>query len=52
MIEEIARIYADSSSVKFDCGEIIIIGNGEFRAISGKVDGFILYVDTLQYETE
>ncbi len=50
MIEEIARIYADSSSVKFDCGEIIIIGNGEFRAISGKVDGFILYADTLQYE--
>lgn len=26
----------------------LIIGNGEFRASSGKVDGFILYADTLQ----
>ena len=27
-----------------------MIGNGEFRASSGKVDGFILYADTLRYE--
>lgn len=30
--------------------DVAIIGNGEFRASSGKVDGFILYADTLQYE--
>ena len=34
----------------FFYGYICIIGNGEFRASSGKVDGFILYADTLQYE--
>ena len=34
----------------FVCGNVAIIGNGEFRALSGKVDGFILYADTLRYE--
>ena len=37
-------------SVTFVCGDVAIIGNGEFRASSGKVDGFILYADTLRYE--
>ena len=32
------------------CGNVAVIGNGEFRALSGKVDGFILYADTLRYE--
>ena len=50
MIEAIMRIHTNSSSVTFECGDVAIIGNGEFRASSGKVDGFILYADTLQYE--
>ena len=50
MIEAITRIYTNSSSVTFECGDVAIIGNGEFWALSGKVDGFILYADTLQYE--
>ena len=50
MIEAITRIYTNSSSVTFDCSGVTIIGNGEFWASSGKVDGFILYADTLHYE--
>ena len=50
MIEAIMKVHATSSSVIFECGNIAIIGNGEFRASSGKVDGFILYADTLRYE--
>ena len=50
MIETIMKIHTTSSSVTFECGNAAIIGNGEFRASSGKVDGFILYADTLQYE--
>ena len=50
MIKTIIKIYTNSSTVKFDCDGIIIIGKGEFKAISGKIDGFILYADTLQYE--
>ena len=50
MIEAITRIYTNSSSVTFECGDVAIIGNGEFRALSGRVDGFILYAGTLQYE--
>lgn len=50
MIEAITRIHTTSSSVTFECGEAVILGDGEFRASSGKVDGFILYGDTLQYE--
>ena len=49
MIEAIIKIHT-TSSVTFVCGDAAIIGNGEFRASSGKVDGFILYADTLQYE--
>ena len=48
MIEAIMKIHTTSSSVTFVCGDIAIIGNGEFRASSGKVDGFILYADTLR----
>ena len=50
MIQAIMKIHTTSSSVTFVCGDVAIIGNGEFRASSGKVDGFILYADTLQYE--
>lgn len=50
MVKAIARIYTNSSSVTFDCGGVSIIGNGEFRAASGKVEGFILYADTLRYK--
>ena len=52
MIEAITKIHTTSSSVTFVCGNVnvAIIGNGEFRASSGKVDGFILYADTLRYE--
>ena len=50
MIEAIMKIHFSSSSVTFECGNVAIIGNGEFRASSGKVDGFILYADTLRYE--
>ena len=49
MIKAIMKIHTTSSSVTFVCGDVAIIGNGEFRASSGKVDGFILYADTLQY---
>ena len=50
MIKAVTRILTNSSSVTFECGDVAIIGNGEFRALSGKVDGFILYADTLRYE--
>ena len=50
MIKAIMKIHTTSSSVTFECGNAAIIGNGEFRASSGKVDGFILYADTLHYE--
>lgn len=50
MVTAIKKIYTNSSSVTFDCNGVAIIGNGEFRAISGKLDGFILYSDTLHYE--
>ena len=50
MLEAIMKIQTTSSSVTFECGNVAIIGNGEFRASSGKVDGFILYADTLRYE--
>ena len=50
MIEAIMKIHTTSSSVTFECGDVVMIGNGEFRASSRKVDGFILYADTLQYE--
>ena len=50
MLEAIMKIQTTSSSVTFECGNVAIIGNGEFRASSGKVDGFILYTDTLRYE--
>ena len=50
MLEAIMKIYFSSSSVTSECGNVAIIGNGEFRASSGKVDGFILYADTLRYE--
>ena len=49
MIEAITKIHT-TSSVTFECGNVVVIGNGEFRALSGKVDGFILYADTLRYE--
>ena len=49
MIQAIMKIHTTSSSVTFVCGDVAIIGNGEFRASSGKVDGFILYANTLQY---
>ena len=49
MLEAIMKIQTTSSSVTFECGNVAIIGNGEFRASSGKVDGFILYADTLRY---
>ena len=41
MIKAIMKIHTTSSSVTFVCGDAAIIGNGEFRASSGKVDGFI-----------
>ncbi len=44
MIKAIMKIHTTSSTVTFVCGDVAIIGNGEFRASSGKVDGFILYV--------
>lgn len=50
MIKAITKIHTTSSSVTFECSDIAVIGNGEFRASSGKVDGFILYADTLRYE--
>ena len=40
MIKAIMKIHTTSSSVTFVCGDVAIIGNGEFRASSGKVDGF------------
>ena len=51
MVTVIKKIYTNSSSVTFDCNGVAIIGNGEFRAISGKLDGFILYSDTLHRDT-
>ena len=39
MIKAIMKIHTTSSSVTFVCGDVAIIGNGEFRASSGKVDG-------------
>ena len=51
MIEAITKIHTISSSVTFECDNVAVIGNGEFRASSGKVDGFILYADTLRYES-
>lgn len=50
MVKTIKKIFINSSSVTFECDGVAIIGNGEFRALSGKVDGFILYSDTLHYE--
>lgn len=50
MIEAIMKVHTTSSSVTFECGNAAVIGKGEFRASSGKVDGFILYADTLRYE--
>ena len=50
MIKAILKIHTTSSAVTFVCGDAATIGNGEFRASSGKVDGFILYADTLRYE--
>lgn len=50
MIEAIMKVRTTSSSVTFECGNVAMIGNGEFRASSGKVDGFILDADTLRYE--
>ena len=50
MIEAIMKVHTTSSSVTFECGNVAVIGKGEFRASSGKVDGFILYADTLRYE--
>ena len=50
MLEAIMKIQTTSSSVTFECGDVAIVGNGEFRVSSGKVDGFILYADTLRYE--
>lgn len=50
MIEAIMKVHTSSSSVTFECGNVAVIGKGEFRASSGKVDGFILYADTLRYE--
>lgn len=50
MPEAITHIYGNSSSVTFICGDTVIIGDGEFRALSGKTDGFILYAATLRYE--
>ena len=43
MIEAIMKVHTTSSSVTFECGNVAVIGKGEFRASSGKVDGFILY---------
>ena len=42
MIKAIMKIHTTSSSVTFVCGDVAIIGNGEFRASSGKVDGCML----------
>lgn len=39
MVTVIKKIYTNSSSVTFDCNGVAIIGNGEFRAISGKLMG-------------
>lgn len=50
MIEAIMKVHTTSSSVTFECGNVAVIGKGELRASSGKVDGFILYADTLRYE--
>ena len=44
------RHHAASSSVAFECDGVVTIGNDEFRAVSGKVNGVILCADTLQYE--
>lgn len=49
-MEAIKRIHATSSTVTFDCDDNVVIGSGEFRASFGKVNGFILYSDTLHYE--
>ena len=40
MIKAIMKIHTTSSSVTFVCGDVAIIGNGEF----------LLYAHTLQYE--
>ena len=40
MVKAIMKIHTTSSTVTFVCGDVAIIGNGEFRASSGKVDGF------------
>ena len=50
MIERIDGIHANSTSVYFKCGSPTIIGNGEFRALSGRIDGFILYADSSHFE--
>ena len=47
MIKAIMKIHTTSSTVTFVCGDVAIIGNGEFRASSGKVDGFLSCMPTL-----
>ena len=50
MIEAIMNIRTPSSSVTFVCVNVAMVGRGEVVASSGKVDGCILYADTLRYE--
>ena len=50
MIEANMKMHITSSSVIFECGDVAIVGNGEFRDSEGKEDGVILYADTLRYE--
>lgn len=49
-MREIKKIYGDSSGITFELDDTQIYGMSEFRAKSGKIDGYILYSDTLKYE--
>jgi len=41
-MREIKKIYGDSSGITFELDDTQIYGMSEFRAKSGKIDGYIL----------
>lgn len=48
---EIIKVSGTSGKIFFDMSDgNNIIGDGEFRAASGKLDGFIVYKDSLRYK--
>lgn len=48
--DKILKIHGTSSDVTFVCGALTVIGSGEFKTKSEKIDGFILYSASLKYE--